>query len=390
LGDGRALLLGEVNGFDIQLKGSGQTHFSRRGDGRSALGPVLREYIVSEAMHSLGVPTTRALCAVTTGEEVYRQDGAEPGGIFTRVSPSHIRVGTFQYFAFQSDIESQKLLVDYTLKRHYPKLLELPSYKEKALELLKKIIEGQPRLIGQWSALGFIHGVMNTDNFSLAAVTIDYGPCAFMDEFKFHKVFSSIDQRGRYSFFNQVPIAQWNILRLADCLLPFINEKQEQAVKEMEEYIVDLFPIFERERMTKLAEKLGIQDYQASDEKLVMSFLKYLEDEALDFTLAFRELPELFVGESQYLPQTQALQNFVAEWKSRVLRVDHLNQINPIYIPRNHQIQKAIEDAYQGNFSHFHTLLKVTNEPFVTRDEFEDFALAPKPEQRVCQTFCGT
>lgn len=390
LGDGRAHLLGEVSGFDIQLKGSGRTRFSRRGDGRSALGPVLREYIVSEAMHFLEVPTTRALCAVTTGEKVMRQDGPEPGGIFTRVAASHLRVGIFQYFAFKRDIESIKLLLDYTLKRHYPDLLYLSDYKEKSLHFLKQLISKQSDLIAKWSSFGFIHGVMNTDNFSLAGITIDYGPCAFMDEFRFQKVFSSIDRNSRYSYFNQVPIAEWNILRLAECLIPLIDENQDNAIKIIEELVENMDSEFKEKRMSKLAQKIGIEDYNPSDEKLVMSFLNYLEQESLDFTLAFRNLPDLYEAKTDFFPETDALKNFMTMWKNRVSQVSQLNEVNPIYIPRNHQIQKAIDDAYNGSFEHFHKLVDILKSPFIAKDEYKEFSLAPKPEQRVYQTFCGT
>ena len=390
LGDGRAHLLGEVNGHDIQLKGSGLTNFSRRGDGRSALGPVLREYIVSEAMHALGVPTTRALCAVTTGEQVLRQDGPEPGGIFTRVASSHLRVGTFQYFAFRNDIDSIKTLLDYTLKRHYPTLLHLTNNKEKVIELLKVLINRQSELIAKWSAVGFIHGVMNTDNFSMAGITIDYGPCAFMDEYKFEKVFSSVDRNGRYSFFNQVPIAKWNILRLAECLLPLVSENQDEAIKTIENEIVGLFDEFEKKRMNHFGKKLGITDYQSSDDSLIMSFLTYLEKENLDFTLAFRNLPGLFNGQSSYYQESQHLNNFQLKWKERVKSIDQLDSINPIYIPRNHLIQKVIEQAYENNFTPFHKLIDVLRNPYTANSKYENYALGPKPGERVYQTFCGT
>ena len=390
LGDGRAHLLGEVNGHDIQLKGSGQTKFSRRGDGRSALGPVLREYIVSEAMHALGIPTTRALCAVTTGEQVLRQDGPEPGGIFTRVASSHLRVGTFQYFAFRNDIESIRTLFNYTLKRHYPELLKVKSNKEKVIELLKSLTNRQSDLIANWSAVGFIHGVMNTDNFSMAGITIDYGPCAFMDEFKFEKVFSSIDRNGRYSFFNQVPIAKWNILRLAECLLPLISENQDEAIKIIENEVVDLFDQFEKKRMKHFAKKLGLQDYQSSDDLLIMSFLNYLEKESLDYTLAFRNLPDLYNGQTSFYQESQQLNDFKLKWRDRVKNVAHLNNINPIYIPRNHQIQKVIEQAYEKNLKPFHTLVDVLKDPYTSDPIYENYSLGPKPDERVYQTFCGT
>ena len=390
LGDGRAHLLGEVKGYDIQLKGSGKTRFSRRGDGRSALGPVLREYIVSEAMHHLGVPTTRSLCAVASGEQVQRQEGVRKGGILTRVASSHIRVGTFQYFAFQNDLKSIQTLMDYSIKRHYPELTDVSEDSQKSIQLLKKMIQRQSKLVAQWSALGFIHGVMNTDNFSLGGITLDYGPCAFMDEFKFQKVFSSIDHKGRYSFFNQVPVAQWNILRLAECLLPFIEKDRERAKRIVEEEILDLFPQFEEDRMSHFAAKIGIQNYQKSDDPLILEFLKYLEKESLDFTLAFRKLPDLFHGPCSFYPENQSLVNFVNLWRKRVTHVHELNQINPIYIPRNHQVEKVIAEAERNHFDPLHKLLKVNENPYTDIEEYREFAKAPLLKERIYQTFCGT
>ncbi len=390
LGDGRALLLGEVNGFDIHFKGSGQTPYSRRGDGRSALGPVIREYIVSEAMHALGIPTTRALAAVSTGENVLRQFGEEPGGVFTRVAPSHIRVGTFQYFSFRQDNEALEILLEYTLKRHYPALLKLSTVADKCLALLREFAHRQGDLIAQWSAVGFIHGVMNTDNCTVGGFTIDYGPCAFMDEFQFNKVFSSIDERGRYSFFNQVPIIQWNILRLADCLLPLIHVDQAKAVSLVENSLHDILNSFHEKRIKKFAEKLGIQDYHSQDEALVMSFLKYLENESIDFTLGFRNLPKLFQGENTYYKLTSDLQSFLEKWKERVQSVDHLDMINPLYIPRNHQVQKTIELIYQGNRTQFDRLTKVLRNPFQIQSDLNEFSLPPASAEIVSKTFCGT
>ena len=390
LGDGRAHLLGEVNGHDIQLKGSGRTKFSRRGDGKSALGPVLREYIVSEAMHALGVPTTRALCAVTTGDHVFRQEGPEPGGIFTRVAASHLRVGSFQYFAFKNDIESIKTLLDYTISRHYQNLEGVKSYREKSLELLKALTIKQADLIAKWSSYGFIHGVMNTDNFSMAGITIDFGPCAFMDEFKFDQVFSSIDHQGRYAFFNQVPIAKWNILRLAETLIPLVDSDQQEAIKNIEKEIMPLFETFEEKRFEAFAKKLGIVDYQQTDSTLVINFLTYLEKNSLDMTNSFRNLPKLFSGESDLYPPSEDLNKFTIEWKKRVSSTDDLNNINPIYIPRNHLIQKVIEDAYENNFNSFHKLLEVVTSPFREENDLREYARGPKPHERVYQTFCGT
>ena len=389
LGDGRAHLLGEVNGFDVQLKGSGQTRFSRQGDGRSALGPVIREYLVSEAMHALEIPTTRALCAVSTGEMLHRQFGPEPGGVFTRVASSHIRVGTFQYFFFQNDFESLEQLLNYTINRHYPEFNEL-SLKDKSLSLIKALIKKQSELIAKWNSIGFIHGVMNTDNFSVAGITIDYGPCAFMDEFKFNKVFSSIDHRARYSYSNQTTIAQWNILRLADCLLPFIDQSLPKAAKIVENKISDLMNIFSFKSIQLLARKIGIDDYTDQDELLIQNFLQYLEEQTIDFTLAFRNLPKLFNNDSSFYPASTKLDSFVDQWRKRVKNIDHLDKINPLYIPRNHQVEKAIQEAYQNDFSHFHKLHQVLKTPYTEQEKASGFELPPTKDNRVYQTFCGT
>lgn len=389
LGDGRALLLGELNGHDLQLKGSGITSFSRRGDGRSALGPVIREYIISEFMNTIGIPTTRALAAVTTGENVYRQFGPEPGGIFTRVALSHLRVGTFQYAYFQNDKASLEKLLDYTINRHYPEISNLPL-KQKALKLLEIVSQKQGELIAQWSAVGFIHGVMNTDNCSVAGITIDYGPCAFMDEFQFYKVFSSIDERGRYSFFNQVPIIQWNLLRLADCLLTFISDDQEEAIKIVEESLHPILNKFPKLRMKAFARKLGILDYKEEDEELVTNFLNYMEKESLDFTLAFRNLETIHSADNDFYPNTIEFQSFLSQWRLRVPELVSLEKINPIYIPRNHLIQKAIDLAYQGDFSFTEELIRVLRDPFTERKELSSFATQPEEGQKVTATFCGT
>lgn len=389
LGDGRALLLGELNGFELQLKGSGTTAFSRRGDGRSALGPVIREYIISEAMHVHKIPTTRSLSIVETGESVYRQFGDEPGGVFTRVSSSHIRVGTFQYFFFRNDVEAIKELLDYTIARHYPEIQET-NYPEKAIRLLKEFSKRQGELIAKWSALGFIHGVMNTDNCALGGFTIDYGPCAFMEDFNFHKVFSSIDQRGRYSFFNQVPIIQWNILRLADTLLPLISMNQEEAITRVEKEIIPILQTFNSLRMKEFGKKLGINDFKDEDESLILDFLNYMEKENLDFTLSFRFLPMLFGGEGSFYPKTPELESFVEQWKNRVSDVSHLNRINPIYIPRNHLVQKAIDEAYAGRIEFTKELIKVLENPFDEREGQELFSTTPHQHEKVERTFCGT
>lgn len=390
LGDGRAMLLGELKGFDIQLKGSGQTPFSRRGDGLSALGPVIREYIVSEAMFVLGVPTTRALAAVRTGEVVYRQFGPEPGGVFTRIASGHIRVGTFQYFAFKRDLQSLKILLDYTIQHHYPKLVHLTDLREKCLSLLKEFAQRQGKLIAQWSGLGFIHGVMNTDNCFLSGETVDYGPCAFMDEFRFHKVFSSIDERGRYSFFNQVPIIQWNILRLADCLIPLISSDEKEAIALVENEVIPLLEEFPEMRMREFARKLGLTDYQSEDDVLVMEFLNDLEAGSLDFTLSFRNLTKLYEDDFTFYGENQKIQDWRVKWLSRNPDVSGLDKINPLYIPRNHLVQKAIDHCYQGDDSFFKKVNQVLQKPYELQPECEEFALPPKESEKVLRTFCGT
>jgi uncharacterized protein YdiU (UPF0061 family) len=390
LGDGRAHLLGEVNGHDIQLKGSGRTAFSRRGDGRSALGPVLREYLISEFMNRVGVPTTRALAALRTGEEVYRQDGAEPGGILVRVALSHIRVGTFQYFYFKQDFQALEQLFNYTVDRHYPEINQINNQADRVLALLKSLINKQAELIAKWMGLGFIHGVMNTDNFSMAGITLDYGPCAFMDEFSFDRVFSSIDQQGRYRFVNQVPIAQWNILRLADCLLFLIDNDQTKAVERIQAELSEPMQLFEAKKWQSLAVKLGIKDFETQDIELVKLFLTYLEAEKLDFTNSFRNLPQLYAGVDRGYPKTTQLNDFCLTWKNRVRSLDHLDQINPIYIPRNHLIANVIKASYEGNDEPFHQLLSVLEDPFTQRNGLDQFSSLPSPSERVYQTFCGT
>lgn len=390
LGDGRAHLLGQINGYDIQLKGSGQTKFSRRGDGKSALGPVLREYIVSEAMHALGIPSTRALCAVSTGETVYRQFGPEPAGIFTRLADSHLRIGSFQYFAIRGENQILEDLLNYSISRHYPKIDTHLNLKEKALEFLKEFAKKQGNLIAQWSRVGFVHGVMNTDNCSIAGITIDFGPCAFLDEFKYHKVFSSIDVNGRYSFFNQLPIIQWNILRLADCLLPLIDENTEKAISIVEESLVDILDSFSSLRWQTLASKLGIENYCELDEKIIRSFLDYLEKYELDFTNSFFNLNKLHQGDQSAFVSNEDLNNFLTMWKNRVPILGDLSKINPVFVVRNHLIEKAIQDAYQGDYNLFSQILKFVNKPYEDRDEIQFLKNAPSKEERVTKTFCGT
>lgn len=389
LGDGRAHLLGEAKGFDIQLKGSGRTAFSRRGDGRSALGPVVREFLVSEAMYALGIPTTRSLAIVTTGEQVLRQDGPEPGGILTRVAESHIRIGTFQYFACRDDNEGLALLADYTIRRHFPNLIDLgPS--ERCLALLREVGQKQRDLVASWYALGFIHGVMNTDNCSLAGITIDYGPCAFMDEFRFHKVFSSIDHQGRYAYSNQMAVLKWNIAQLADCLLPLIHNDREQATALADEALGEVFGTYGEALYEALGRKLGFAEYKAGDEQIVQEFLRFLEDNELDFTLSFSRLSELLAGDDSSYPKTEALKTFAQQWRARNPDPHVLKAANPVLIPRNHQIQRAIDRANQGDYSPLMEMWEALKTPFMVQDKHKHLLMPPKAEERVKQTFCGT
>lgn len=402
LGDGRALLLGEVldpsgRRHDIQLKGSGKTPFSRRGDGKAPLGPVLREYIVSEALHHLGMPTTRSLAAVKTGETVYRER-ALPGAILTRVAKSHIRVGTFEFFAAQQDLDNLRLLTDYSIHRHYP---EIQNDSEAYLHFFRKVGEAQVDLVAGWMALGFIHGVMNTDNMSIAGESIDFGPCAFMDRFRFHQVFSSIDQFGRYSYSNQSQIALWNLSRLGSCLLLLIKEKSKEATKELNQELEAFSTLFERRHTAKMLEKLGVFDgEQPQDRDLVQKWLRYLEAEELDYTLSFRELANLVDEDSDFdsFERTEAFQDFYQLWQERTREQGlesrtiqaRMNRVNPVFIPRNHKIEEVIEAGLQDDFSLFHEMNEVLQNPYEEQPELSSYQSAPRPDEVVQATFCGT
>ncbi len=404
LGDGRALLLGEVldrqgKRFDIQLKGSGPTPYSRGGDGRSPLGPVLREYLVSEAMHALGVPTTRALAAVSTGEPVMR-DSVLPGAVLARVAASHIRIGSFQFFAARKDSEALQCLVDYCLQRHYP---EQVGRENPALALLQSVIRAQASLVSRWQLLGFIHGVMNTDNMLICGETIDYGPCAFMDAFDPGKVFSSIDRGGRYAYRNQPGIAHWNLAVLAQALLPLLHSDQEQAVALAQD-AVDTFPtLFEAAHLQGLADKLGLAEVGAEDKPLVDELFELMAAANSDFTLTFRRLydhanePEHQVGEWFELPDS--LLPWLARWRKRLAadfltaqtREQRMRQANPALIPRNHKVEEAIRAAEdEGDFSPFHGLLEQLASPFDIDASSSAYLLPPRPEEEVRRTFCGT
>jgi len=402
LGDGRATLLGEIEvnkeRFDIQLKGSGPTKFSRQGDGRSALGPVIREYIISEAMHHLDIPTTRALAAVLTGEHVFR-DEIEPGGILTRIAKSHIRVGTFEYFASRQQWENVKLLADYTIQRHFPEIRELDNHY---LELLKAVSDRQSKLIAKWMSIGFIHGVMNTDNFTISGETIDYGPCAFMDEYDPATVYSSIDHAGRYAFGNQPSIASWNLASLAGCLISFIDKDSKKA-NELATKVLDDFSInTNQEILDVMCQKIGLEGDSDKHQSILKDLLKIMIPNQADYTLSFRFLSQTLLGkDSLFLNQFKEEENikeWLSNWKVTVKElnldseamVKKMDSINPIYIPRNHNVDKAIKAAYEDNLEPMNELLVVLKNPFKENKKYSHLAIPPKEEEKILQTFCGT
>jgi uncharacterized protein YdiU (UPF0061 family) len=406
LGDGRAVLLGEVidrNGQrrDIQLKGSGPTPFSRNGDGRSPLGPALREYIISEAMHALGVPTTQSLAVTATGEPVYRE-AALPGGVLTRVASSHIRVGTFQYFLGRKDNEGLQLLADHAIQRHYPEAARADNPYQ---ALLDGVIGRQAKLIAQWMSLGFIHGVMNTDNMTISGETIDYGPCAFMDSYKANMVYSSIDRQGRYAYANQPPIGHWNLVCLAQALLPLLADDEEKAI-EIAQASVNRYPeLFRDAWLTGMRQKLGLTTEEEGDQALAEELLERMEQNQADFALTFRYLANALgtAGEAgppardQFIDPT-SFDVWAKRWQERLLREPMAKgerkalmlAANPMFIPRNHRVEAAIEAAYQNDFGPFEELVLVLQRPYAEQPEYAEYATPPTPDQIVGQTFCGT
>lgn len=385
LGDGRAILLGEVvdgdgHRRDIQLKGAGRTPYSRGGDGRAWLGPVLREYIVSEAMHAMGVPTTRALAAVATGEAVYRES-VLPGAVLTRVASSHIRVGTFQIYAARGMIDELRALTDYTIKRHYPDA-------DGPQALLDAVIARQADLIAKWMALGFIHGVMNTDNASIAGETIDYGPCAFMDDFQPHKVFSAIDQTGRYAYANQPGIAAWNMAQFATSLIPLMPD-QDAAIDSFTASVNHLPVLFQGAWVQAFAAKLGIAEPGSGDAELISDFLILLADQHADFTNSFSALSA--DQPRDHFSDRAAFDDWAARWQARHPSKDVMARVNPQIIPRNHQIEAVIQSALQDDLAPFHALLAAVTDPFAPLDAArKGFAAPPSATEAVSQTFCGT
>ena len=406
LGDGRAILLGEVidrDGVrrDIQLKGSGPTPFSRRGDGRAALGPVLREYIVSEAMAALGIPTTRALAAVTTGESI-RRETLLPGAVFVRIASSHIRVGTFQFFAARDDREAVQTLADYVISRHYPEAAEASNRYRTLLDL---IVRRQAELVARWMLIGFIHGVMNTDNTSVAGETIDYGPCAFMDTYDPAKVYSSIDRGGRYAFGNQVQITMWNLARLAETLVPLLGDNDEAGLAQANEVIAAFPAEFQDAYVTGLRQKLGLQTVHEDDLELAQDLLDRMAAGNADYTLTFRCLSEAAgdpTGDNtlrQLFDDPKICDAWLLRWRQRVphertdanARRAAMCRVNPAVIPRNHLVEEAISAAVQtDDFAPFEQLTSVLSKPFEDQPAHSRYTLPPRQEQIVSQTFCGT
>ena len=396
LGDGRAVLLGEhlVNNtkrFDVQFKGSGRTSFSRSGDGRAVLGPMLREYIISEAIHALNIPTTRSLAVVSTGEKVVREN-LLPGAILTRVASSHIRVGTFQYIAAKQNINDLTTLVDYTVERHYP---EIQSSKNKALDLLNLVMEKQCQLIINWMRVGFIHGVMNTDNMTLSGETIDYGPCAFMDHYDPKTVFSSIDKFGRYSFSNQPPITKWNLARLAECLIPLIDKNEDMAIKIATEIIDNFQNIYEIKWLNMMRDKLGLFGEDKDDLKLINNLLNWMQSNQADYTNTFCYLMNINSIQDQIYKNKDFI-NWSKIWEKRILinggtkqnSLELMKKNNPIVIPRNHKVEEVLEAANNNDLNPMNILLSILKKPYENQSNIENFQVPSNNENY--QTFCGT
>lgn len=405
LGDGRAVLLGEVTGidgkrYDVQLKGSGRTRFSRRGDGKAALGPVLREYIVSEAMAALGIPTTRSLAAVLTGETVLRERPL-PGGVLTRIASSHVRVGTFQYFAARKDLEALSLLTNYAIDRHYP---HVQQADEPPLAFFDAVVAALAKLVARWMLAGFIHGVLNTDNTSIAGETIDYGPCAFMDAYHPDKVFSSIDHHGRYAFSNQPGIIKWNLARLAECLLPLIAGGGERAIEAANASLARFDAQFEKAYADGMRRKLGLFNEHQDDAALAEDLLQRMALNQVDFTLTFRRLSDAALAESgdsavrQLFIDPNAYDEWSVHWRARLGREARdpqersamMRAVNPIFIPRNHRIEAAIAAAEAGRYELFHDLNEILARPYEDQPDYVHYSEPPQSHEEVRQTFCGT
>ena len=396
LGDGRAVLLGEHlvnndNRFDIQFKGSGRTSFSRGGDGRAALGPMLREYIISEAIHSLNIPTTRSLAVVKTGEKVVRENLLQ-GAILTRVASSHLRVGTFQYIAATQNIENLNTLVDYTINRHYP---EIKKSNSKALDLLNLVMEKQCQLVINWMRVGFIHGVMNTDNMAISGETIDYGPCAFMDHYDPKTVFSSIDKFGRYAFSNQPPITKWNLARFAECLIPLIDKDENTAIKLATDLIDNFQNIYEDKWLNMMRDKLGLFGEDKNDKKLINDLFNWMEKNKADYTNTFCNLMDVnsdeiyknndFINWKNEWKKRSELNNSTKEKQSKLMKSN-----NPIVIPRNHKVEEALAEADKGSLDKMKKLLAILKNPYDNQNNIQEYQTPAPSNNEKYQTFCGT
>ena len=398
LGDGRAIVWGEHitpsgQRLDIQFKGSGPTPYSRGADGRAVLGPMLREYIISEAMHALNIPTTRSLAVVTNGEKVYRETGL-PGAILTRIASSHIRVGTFEYAALQQDKGIIQTLVDYTIDRHYPWIKE---EQNKTLSLLKAVIEKQADLITHWMRVGFIHGVMNTDNMTLSGETIDYGPCAFMDAYDPRTVFSSIDHMGRYAYANQPDIAQWNLARLAETMLPLLDDEIEKAADTTEEAVNGFGALYKDKWLSMMRAKLGLFGARAEDESLITDLLDWMQRAGADYTNTFRHLTEEKPPQGKpYNDKT--FKEWYTRWQAQLAKntkplkssLSLMRANNPAVIPRNQKVEQVLDAATNGDLKPLKDLLTALQEPYNNRSNLKPYQSPPKKEERVYQTFCGT
>ncbi|NLZ47669.1 MAG: YdiU family protein [Clostridiales bacterium] len=399
LGDGRAVLLGEQitplgQRFDIQLKGSGPTPYSRGGDGRAALGPMLREYIISEAMHALGIPTTRSLAVVTTGEPVYRETKLQ-GAILTRVATSHIRVGTFEYAARLNNVDHLKALADYTIQRHYH---YLASEEKPYLALIKEVVKLQASLIAKWMLVGFVHGVMNTDNMAISGETIDYGPCAFMDSYDPATVFSSIDREGRYAYGNQPPIAQWNLARFAESILPLLHDNEEEAVKLAQIAISYFSEVYNNHWLSGMRAKLGLFNEEAEDQSLIEDLLKLMHKHQADYTNTFLALTfENY--EDMDMFKTPEFTQWYKRWQARLSRQKESKEAshqlmrsnNPAVIPRNHRVEEALDAAVnQEDYGPMHRLLEVLSQPYAHCPQQKEYAKLPRKSNRPYKTFCGT
>ena len=397
LGDGRAILIGEHltkdnRRYDIQFKGSGRTSFSRNGDGRAALGPMLREYIISEAMHNLKIPTTRSLAVAKTGEKIMR-DTLLHGAVLTRVAQSHIRVGTFQYLAASKKNDELKTLLDYVIKRHYP---DIENSKNKPLDLLETLINKQIDLVVNWMRVGFIHGVMNTDNVAISGETIDYGPCAFMDTYDPKTVFSSIDQMGRYAYCNQPVITRWNLSRFAECLIPLININQDKAINQATEIINTFEKKYEEKWLNMMRGKLGLFNENDKDKSLILDLLTWMHQKKLDYTNTFCHLMNDEIKKDIKF-EDENFQNWKIRWKERLRENSDnyqnykklMKTFNPIVIPRNHKVEEVLSEANQNNFEPLERLLEILKKPYHNQSDILDYQI-PSSSNEKYQTFCGT